>query len=488
MKFRSITPAELGACDAVVVAVGAGGSLPARLPRSLHTRAQLVIAAGGLGRLFSVATQYGANPERLVLVSSGKSADATYDRLRKIASAGVRSLVRSKAKRIAIVIDAAATAGVGADLAVTATVDGAIYARWRPGAHRTKPEALAPIGTVGILAEQVTTRAIRRGEALGDAVNRARTLAHAPANLMTPTRMAEEARAIAKVGGLGCEVLDEAACRKLGMHAYLAIAQGSAQPPRFIVLRHAGRAGKGVDLALVGKGITFDSGGISIKQPDSMHNAKADMTGAAAVLAGMGAIARLGVKANVIGIAACTENLPGGSAVKPGDVVTSMSGKTIEILNTDAEGRVILIDALAYAQRQGARLVVDIATLTGAINAALGEHLLGLLGRPDEFLASIREMGAAWGDRFWVMPLDDDFRDAMRSDIADLRNVGTGRGGGASKAAAFLEGGVEPGTEWAHIDLGFQDTVEREQPWSPRGPQGAAIRTFVALAEASAPD
>src|SRR5205814_8890461 len=211
------------------------------------------------------------------------------------------------------------------------------------------------------------------------------------ANKMTPTLLANEARALAKETGLVIEILDRARCRALGMGSYLSVAQGSHEEPRFIVLRHSGRkTAKGFDIGFVGKGITFDSGGISIKPADNMHHMKADMTGAASVIAAIGAVARIGARVNVIAVAPCTENLPGGGATKPGDVFTSMSGKTVEVINTDAEGRLVLIDGITYAQREGATRVVDVATLTGAIAIALGNHFSGLFGKPESFVEDVR--------------------------------------------------------------------------------------------------
>ena len=212
---------------------------------------------------------------------------------------------------------------------------------------------------------------------------------------------------------------------------------------------------------------------------------KADLTGAASVIAALGAAASLGLAANVIGVALLTENLPGGGATKPGDVFTSMSGKTVEVINTDAEGRLVLIDGLTYAQREGARRVVDIATLTGAIHIALGDHFSGLFGKPEAFVAEVLAASKGAGDRFWPMPLTDDFREEVRSDIADLRNS-AGRHGGAIKAAAFLDAVIEDGVEWAHLDIASQDWFDRDRPYSPKGPQGPGVRTLIALAIAAA--
>ena len=355
---------------------------------------------------------------------------------------------------------------------------------WRPEVHRTRDEEkrLPAIDSVSLVTEKAVGDAVARGEAIGEATNAARRLANEPANRMTPRLVAEAAKELAKDAGVRIEVLDRERCQALGMGSYLSVAQGSHEPPQFIVMRHKGRGGNGYDLALVGKGITFDSGGISIKPADNMHHMKADMTGAASVIAALAAIGKLHVKANVIAVAPCTENLPGGGATKPGDVFTAMSGKTVEVINTDAEGRLVLVDGITYAQREGAKRVVDVATLTGAIAVALGNHFTGLFGKPDAFVETVRTTATEAGDRLWAMPLTDEYRDEIKGEVADIRNS-AGREGGAIKAAAFLDSAVEDGTEWAHLDIAGTFWFDRDRPHAPKGPQGPVVRTLVALAE-----
>jgi leucyl aminopeptidase len=359
---------------------------------------------------------------------------------------------------------------------------------WRPEVHRTREEErrLPAIDTVLLITDKPATKAIARGQAVGEAVNLQRRLANEPANKMTPTHLADEARALAKETRVDIEVLDRAKCRAMGMGSYLSVAQGSHEEPRFIVMRYRGRtAAKGYDVGFVGKGITFDSGGISIKPADNMHHMKADMTGAASVIAAIGAVAKLGLKVNVIAVAPCTENLPGGGATKPGDVFTSLSGKTVEVINTDAEGRLVLIDGLTYAQREGARRVVDVATLTGAISVAVGPYFIGLFGRPRAFVETVERVANEAGDRVWPMPLTQEYRDEIKGEVADIRNS-AGREGGAIKAAAFLDAAIEDGTEWAHLDIAGVDWSDKDRPYAPRGPQGPSVRTLVALAESLA--
>ncbi len=495
MKFRAVRASALGAVDAIIVPLGSGGSVPAGLPRAVKTVVDRVAKEQtGAGRAYGVTAHYG--DPLIVVVGAGRAADYDAERARNIAAAGVKSLWRSNVKRLAVFI---APNGLGEERAVQAAVEGVLYAMWRPEVHRTRAEErrLPPIDTVLLVTEKAVARALERGQAVGDAVNLQRRLANEPANKMTPTILANEARAAAKEAGVQIEVLDVDRCRALGMGSFLSVAQGSHEPARFIVMRYHGRTGgkkngngarrgaRSYDVAFVGKGITFDSGGISIKPADNMHHMKADMTGAASVIAALAAIGRLKPNVNVLGVAPCTENLPGGGATKPGDVFTSMSGKTVEVINTDAEGRLVLIDGITYAQREGATRVVDIATLTGAVSVALGPYFTGLFGKPDAFVQTVRDVAAAAGDRVWPLPLTDEYKDEIKGEVADIRNS-AGREGGAIKAAAFLWAVVEGDTQWAHLDIASVDWSDKDRAYAPRGPQGPAVRTLVALAESLA--
>jgi len=493
MKFRAVRASAVGAVDAIIVPLGSDGGTPAGLPRSVKTVVDRIAKGqAGAGRPYGVTSHHGE--PLIVVVGAGRAADYDAERARNIAAAGVKSLWRSNVRKLAVFI---APNGLGEERAVQAAVEGVVYAMWRPEVHRTRAEErrLPPIESVLLVTEKAAAKAIERGQAVGDAVNLQRRLANEPANKMTPTILANEARAAAKEVGVQIEVLDVDRCRVLGMGSYLSVAQGSHEPPRFIVMRYHGRRGKNgngagrkvrsYDIAFVGKGITFDSGGISIKPADNMHHMKADMTGAASVIAALAAIGRLKPNVNVLGVAPCTENLPGGGATKPGDVFTSMSGKTVEVINTDAEGRLVLIDGITYAQREGARRVVDVATLTGAVSIALGPYFTGLFGKPDSFVETVRGVAGAAGDRMWPMPLTDEYKDEIKGEVADIRNS-AGKEGAAIKAAAFLWAAVEDGTEWAHLDIAGVDWSDKDRAYAPRGPQGPAVRTLVALAESLA--
>jgi leucyl aminopeptidase len=421
---------------------------------------------------------------RMIIVGSGKRAEFDVARAWQFASAGVRALWQSTARRIAICLE---SDSLDAQEAVQSAVEGVIYSMWRPESHRTteKDRQLPPLDEVLLVIAGTASdfdAAISRGTFVGEAVNWSRGVANEPANLMTPTHMAQAAREMASQTSLDIDVLGEDAARDLGMGSFLSVARGSDEAAQVIVLRHRGRPGDDYDLALVGKGITFDSGGISIKPAEEMHLMKYDMSGAASVLAAAGVVSRLGLKLNLIAVAMCTENLPGGHATKPGDVVTSMSGKTVEVTNTDAEGRLVLIDGITYAQREGARRVVDVATLTGAVRIALGRLYTGVLGRPQSFVDEVLGAADRSGERMWPLPLADEHREEMKSEVADLRNSSGGRLGGTILGAAFIDAAVDEETEWAHLDIASTAWYEDDRPFSPKGPQGAAVRTMVELA------
>ena len=484
MRFRSTDKLDPADYDALVMPVFRDGTAPGTLSATELELARWVTREQGEQKLYTATSHLqrgdpdGTGVTRLVVVAAGQREDFDVERARNVVSAGVKALWQSTTRRLAIAVPDVSLAG---ESAVEAAVSGVLFAMWRPDSHRTSDidSSLPPLEDVVLLTDdEDPATAIARGEAIAEGVNWARTVGNEPANLMTPTKLAAAARELSEKAGVVCEVLDEEACSQLGMESFLSVAKGSAEPAKLIVLRYHGRKGDGYDLGIVGKGITFDSGGISIKPAEEMHLMKFDMCGAAAVISAAVTVGRLGLPINIIAVAPCTENLPGGHATKPGDVVTSMSGKTIEVINTDAEGRLVLIDGVTYAEREGAQRVIDVATLTGGIRIALGQHYSGLFGRPRGFVDAIRRAGDAAGERLWPMPMSDEYRDEVKGEVADLRNS-AGKLGSAIKGAVFIEAGVESSTEWAHLDIASSAWAEEDRPYQPKGPTGVAVRTLV---------
>jgi leucyl aminopeptidase len=336
-------------------------------------------------------------------------------------------------------------------------------------------EIVAPGAEASRVAKDVEV-----GRIVGDAANFTRSLANEPGNVLTPREFAARVTAGATAVGLSVNVLDEDEMRGLGMRLLLGVAQGSAEPPRLIVIRHDPPGAPATPvLGLVGKGVTFDSGGISIKPADGMERMTDDMAGGAAVAGAMRAIALLGGRHRVLGIIPTVENMPGGRATRPGDVIVGASGTTVEIINTDAEGRLILADALWYARQQGATHLVDVATLTGACMVALGRSVSGLFGNSDVWVNTVHAAASRAGDRLWPLPIYEEAREELRSEIADLVNS-AGRPGGAITAAAFLREFANP-TPWAHLDIAGTAWAETKQPYQPKGATGVAIRTLIEL-------
>ncbi|HEX2055503.1 MAG TPA: leucyl aminopeptidase, partial [Nitrospiraceae bacterium] len=323
------------------------------------------------------------------------------------------------------------------------------------------------------------TEGIRRGTASAEAAVFVRDLCNHPSNIMTPTRVANEAKLIAKEPGVSLKVLEQKDMEQLGMGALLGVARGSHEPPKFIILEYKGeRAKKNAQpIVLVGKTVTFDTGGISLKPSENMEQMKADMTGGAEVLASVRAAARLSLPLHLVGILPVVENMPGGRAMKPGDIVKTLSGKTVEVQNTDAEGRLILSDGLAYAMRYKPAALIDVATLTGACMVALGQFAIGMFGNNDRLKEQLRKAGLRAGERVWEMPLWDEYFEQLRSDVADMRNIG-GRGGGMITAAVFLSKFVGD-CPWVHLDIASTDWSERERAYIPKGPTGIGTRLLV---------
>ena len=419
---------------------------------------------------------------RALLVGAGGRKDFTAERLRRIATIG--GLAARQRRMTSMAIASRPADGVKGDRAAQALVEGAILANFEGMSYKTaeprpvwleRVELRLPIGSPD------PAQALERGRILGEYTNVARALSNEPGNILTPREFSDRAKDIAIAAGLGVEVLDEQRIAALEMGLLLGVARGSGQPPRVVVLHHEPKkAAKGVVLGLVGKGITFDTGGISIKSADNMDKMKDDMSGGAAVLCAMAAMSRLNAPVRCIGVIPATENMPGGRAIKPGDILKSAEGKTVEVLNTDAEGRLILGDGLWYARKLGATHLVDVATLTGACVVALGKTTSGLFGTPAWWVEQVRNASERAGDRVWPMPVFDDYKDLLKSEIADFTNTG-GRAGGAITGALFVKefAGDLP---WVHMDIAGTAWAEEAKPYQQKGATGVAVRTLAELA------
>ena len=421
----------------------------------------------------------GLRATRVLVAGAGKRERFDAAEMRKVAGAVVRFLKGKAVRDVVLVPEPAGAAEVAA------AVEGAIAGGYEPDRYKSEKEneskAVDRFG-VAVGDDPALGGVLERARVIAESQNMARDLANEPANRMTPTLLAERARAVAAEGGLEFEVLDRNVMQQLGMGSLLGVAAGSAEPPVLIILRYrpAGPVEGSAHLGLVGKGVTFDSGGISIKPSDGMEKMKYDMSGGATMIAAMRALARLRPPVPVTALIPAVENMPGGRAQRPGDIVTSLSGKTIEVINTDAEGRLILADALTYARRLGCTHLVDAATLTGAIVVALGHLNVGVFANDEALRARVMDAARAEGERMWHMPLEDDYKDYLKSAFADLPNVG-GRWGGAITAAMFLKEFADP-TPWVHLDIAGTAWLDDAKPFLAKGPTGVGVRTLVNLA------
>jgi leucyl aminopeptidase len=421
----------------------------------------------------------GAAARRVLLAGAGKRDKFDAAEMRKLAGAAVRKLKSIGVNKIAMALPAAD----GADAFGSAAVEGAILGHFEPDRYKTSDDkknigffTVVPAGEAPRLEE-----AVERGRIIAEAQNFTRAMVNEPGNKLTPAKVAEAARAMASEFGLEFETLGQAEMEKLGMGALLGVAQGSAEPPVMIIIRYKpANAAFKAHLGLVGKGVTFDSGGISIKPSDGMEKMKYDMAGGAATIGAMRAIAQLKPSIPVSAYVPCVENMPGGRAQRPGDIVASLSGKTIEVINTDAEGRLILADAITYAKRQGCTHLVDSATLTGAIVVALAHLNVGLFANNDGMQDRVLRAARVAGERMWAMPLEDDYKEYLKSAFADMANVG-GRWGGAVTAAMFLKEFAED-TPWVHLDIAGTAWLDDGKPFLAKGPTGVPVRTLVRLA------
>jgi leucyl aminopeptidase len=418
---------------------------------------------------------------RVLLLGVGAADEVSADLARRLGTAAGLAARARGCGRVAIVAHGA----LAGEAQVRALAEGVTLAAFHVDAYKTKDRKLADLQSAALVVAEggasTLADAVALGGVVGEATNVARAAAHEPPNVLTPRALAERAQALFAGTSVQVEVLDEHQLHDLHMGLLLGVAQGSAHVPRLIVLTYTPEQPAGPVLGLVGKAVTFDTGGISIKPAENMDRMKYDMCGGAAVLGAFHALSRVGAPRKVIGVIAAVENMPSGTAFRPGDVLTGASGLTVEITNTDAEGRLILGDALWYAQKRGATHLVDIATLTGACAVALGRVASGLFGTPERWRDTVQEAGTRGGDFLWPLPMTDDYKELMKSDIADMVNAAGTRYGGAISAAIFLKA-FAGDTPWAHLDIAGTAWADEPKPYQPKGPTGVAVRTLIELA------
>ncbi len=484
------------AADLVIVnlfqGVTAPGGATGAADRALGGAISDVIAGGDFtgksGETLVLYTRGALPAARVLVVGLGESAKFDLAAARAASATAVRRARDLGAVTVATIVHGAGIGGLDPAAAAGALAEGSRLGLYRYAGYRSvPPKDWKPDPETLIVVERAADHlaafqaGIDRAEAIVKGVLLARDMVNTPANHMTPSVMAERAAAVAAETGLKIDVLGRAKCKSLGMGIFMAVAEESEEDPKFIILEHnAGREDLPT-VVLVGKGVTFDSGGISIKPAEDMWKMKDDMSGAAAVIATLGVAARLKLPLHVVGLAPCAENLPGGRAQKPSDVFTGMTGKTMEVISTDAEGRMLLADALAYAGRFNPAAVVDIATLTGAQAIALGPQAAAVFCNDAKLVAGLLAAAEASGDRLWRLPLYDEYLEAIKSQVADVKNS-SGRFAGVGTSAKFLEHFTED-YPWAHVDMASMAWAEEDKPVQPKGATGYGVRLFTALLE-----
>ena len=488
MDVRYVSSAEVADHDTPLLVVpvhasddGTSTAIPNGLAAELPDTYPASDLKSKAGQSVLAYLEEGRGPRRVLLLGAGKREMFDAEAIRRFAGHAVRKAESVGVPTVTVYLGSALS--VGAERAAQAAAEGGTLAAWRftemKSASDEKDEvelsALEVMMDSGVAED--AERGIAAGGVIGRAANFTRTLQSRPGNVATPSHLADEASRMAGERGLDVTVMGPEELSRENMHALLAVAQGSDEEPRLIVLRHEGDAAGGAPLVLVGKGLTFDSGGISIKPAKGMEEMIFDMSGGAAVIGAMQAIAELSVPVNVVGIVPSSENLINGRAMRPGDIISSRAGKSIEVINTDAEGRLILADALSYAQSLEPAAIVDCATLTGAVVIALGHHAAAVLGTDDDLVRELQAAGDRSGERCWPLPLWDDYRRQLDSDVADLVNVG-GRSAGTITAAWFLREFVGD-CSWAHLDIAGTAYGEGEHSYQRKGAAGFPIRLLV---------
>jgi leucyl aminopeptidase len=447
------------------------------------------LAASGelTGKMLETTLVYypqGLAAQRLLIVGAGKRSKFGTAELRRLAGVAVRALKSRQVKSVALLAREEDRSAAAAQ----AIVEGMILANYDSDKYKTDKKPGNEITAAALAGWEESARAdadlgLSRGRLIAESQNFARDLGNEPSNRLTPRMLADRAAAMAREAGLAVEVLDENKIAELKMGALLSVAQGSVEPPRMIIITYTpAQVNSGAPvLGLVGKAITFDTGGISIKPANDMEKMKYDMCGGAAMIGAMRAIAALKPPCKVIAVIPSSENMPGGRAQKPGDVQISMAGKSIEVINTDAEGRLVLADGIAYAKQLGCTHLVDAATLTGAVVVALANVNVGVFGSDQAFTDQLLASAKVAGEKMWPLPIDDDYREMIKSGIADIQNVGSGKGGGAITAAMFLKE-FTGDTPWIHLDIAGTAWQDDVKPWNAKGATGVGVRTLIDLA------
>jgi leucyl aminopeptidase len=461
-------------------AAAAAGRYDAPLGDDLRSAIERGEFRGKPNEIYVAAPAAGWRTSRIVFVGGGSRSEITVERFRRMAATAAQVARYQKRARIGWAdLEPGNVSSAAARLETIA--EALVLANFDNGIHKSRNDPQFFIREAVIFSSDQATGAVNNGRAMGESINAARVLINEPGNYLPPRILAEKTAELASVPGIDVEILDEKRIQSLNMGLLLGVARGSSEPPRMLVLKYSpSDAPAGKTLGLVGKGITFDTGGLSLKPADGMERMKDDMAGGASVVAALRSIALQKLPINAVAIVPMTENMPGGRAIKPGDILTGAAGITVEVNNTDAEGRLILGDGLWYARQLGATHLIDVATLTGAIVVGLGKITTGLFGTPQPWVAHVEQAAARAGEKVWAMPLFEEYKEQLKSEIADMLNS-PGRPAGSITAALFLKEFAGNGP-WAHLDIAGTAWADDNKSWQPKGATGAMIRTLIEVA------
>lgn len=492
IEFAEASPIDVF-CDTLIIGISEAVKVPDELSELIDKQLNATISdvihdqpnCCQYGETTIIQPASGTGAKRILLLGLGKRDNLTNDRLRSLVANSVRAAQKLQSKTIATMVFSQTSVIESIIHSIQAIVEGAILGSYQFNYYKTNKKSFEVekliIALSDIKDKPVLEQTIECSKIVGESVNFARDLVNHPASYMTPDQMSKHAMAIAQTTGMEVNILERKDFVEHNMNALLAVSKGSDEPPKMIVLKYTGNIFSNEVTAFVGKGITFDSGGISLKPSTNMEEMKGDMAGGAAVLGAMKAIGHIKPKINILAIIPCTENMPSGRALKPGDVVTSMNGKTIEIISTDAEGRLVLADAITYARKLGASRIVDVATLTGACVVALGNVTSGIVSNNPELCNQVLHAAQQTGEKMWQLPSFEEYREQIKSDIADLKNSG-GRMAGAITAGIFIGQFVDD-LPWVHIDIAGTSDTDKTKGYNLKGATGAGVRTLIQLAK-----